>query len=109
MILSLSLRIIVDLLFICVLKPITTDIRPCKSEIHACAWMDPEMYLNQPFLQRSPLFTRVNELIKNLLDENFENTKENKSSNKKPYLSSIELPQSKFGTSRETFYSIGFR
>ena len=52
-----------DLFFICVLKPKSSTITHQPSEIVACEWHEPSVYLEQPFFKQNPIYSKINELI----------------------------------------------
>ena len=52
-----------DMFFVCLLKPKTFDIKIQESEIFACEWIDVETYVNQDFFLKSPLLSRMNDVV----------------------------------------------
>lgn len=52
-----------DMFFVCLLTPTTFDIKKQESEIFACEWIDVESYLNQEFFLKSPLLSKMNEVV----------------------------------------------
>lgn len=57
-----------DLFFICLLKPKTTTIKMQAAEISACEWVDTDLFLNQKFFLKSPIFTLVNARVREVVD-----------------------------------------
>lgn len=57
-----------DLFFVCLLKPKNTTITMQPAEIAACEWVDAEVYLQQAFFKKSPIFNVVNNQIRQVLN-----------------------------------------
>lgn len=53
-----------DLFFICLLRPKTTLIQMQLAEIAACEWIDADQFLSQKFFMSSPIFSVVNQRIR---------------------------------------------
>lgn len=53
-----------DLFFICLLKPKSLDIHAQAAEIAACEWINADVYLNQKFYLKSPIFAQVHEQLR---------------------------------------------
>ena len=56
-----------DLFFVCLLKPKNTTITMQPAEIAACEWVDAEVYLQQGFFKKSPIFGVVNQQIRQVV------------------------------------------
>lgn len=53
-----------DMFFVCVLRPTTSEITVQEAELVAADWCSPETLFNQPFFERSPFYSVVNQLIR---------------------------------------------
>jgi ADP-ribose pyrophosphatase YjhB (NUDIX family) len=58
-----------DLFFVCLLKPLSTEITKQESEIAACEWIDFDKYMNQSVFMLSPLHTKLNTFIKLIAED----------------------------------------
>jgi 8-oxo-dGTP pyrophosphatase MutT (NUDIX family) len=58
-----------DLFFVCILEPTSTEITPQASEIVACEWLEPSAYFNQEFFSKSELFSKLNNIIKDAVND----------------------------------------
>jgi ADP-ribose pyrophosphatase YjhB (NUDIX family) len=56
-----------DLVFLCLLKPTTTEIKIQEEELHLCEWKDIDEFVNQPILKKSPLNWEINKAIMRLV------------------------------------------
>jgi ADP-ribose pyrophosphatase YjhB (NUDIX family) len=56
-----------DLFFVCLMRPTSTKITIQESEIADCQWMDFEEYSQQALFQKSPLYAKLNEHIKDVV------------------------------------------
>jgi 8-oxo-dGTP pyrophosphatase MutT (NUDIX family) len=71
-----------DLLFVCLLKPLTSAIVKQDSEISACQWIELDKYMNQDLFISSPIYSELNLLIDKVAkDKKFDD-----------YLGNITLP-----------------
>ncbi|KOM46360.1 hypothetical protein LR48_Vigan07g006400 [Vigna angularis] len=78
-----------DLMFVCMLEPLSSDIQIQASEIEAAQWMPVEDYAAQPFVQEHEQFDFVAKICSSKLDGNytgFSNVPTCTSSGKKTYL-----------------------
>ena len=63
-----------DLLFVCLLKPLTSAIVKQESEIAACEWIELDKYVNQDLFLSSPIYSTLNMLIEEVVkDKTFDN------------------------------------
>lgn len=56
-----------DLFFVCLLHPKSTAITIQPSEISVCEWVDPEVYINQPFFKSSGIYGQINTHIRDIV------------------------------------------
>ncbi|XP_027940769.1 nudix hydrolase 2-like [Vigna unguiculata] len=78
-----------DLMFVCMVEPLSSDIQIQASEIEAAQWMPIEDYAAQPFVQEHENFDFVAKVCSSKLDGNytgFSNVLMSTSSGKKTYL-----------------------
>ncbi|TKY72272.1 Nudix hydrolase 2 [Spatholobus suberectus] len=60
-----------DLFFMCMLRPLSTDIQTQKLEIQNAQWMPFEEYVAQPFVQKSDLLKYINATCLAKIDEQY--------------------------------------
>lgn len=58
-----------DMFFVCLLTPKTFEIKKQESEIFACEWIDVETYVGQEFFLKSPVLSRMNEIVLDVVKE----------------------------------------
>lgn len=51
-----------DLFFICVLRPLTSDIKIDETEIQAAKWMPLPEFMEQPFVQEDRMFRKISDI-----------------------------------------------
>uniref|UniRef100_A0A7N0RJ12 Nudix hydrolase domain-containing protein n=1 Tax=Kalanchoe fedtschenkoi TaxID=63787 RepID=A0A7N0RJ12_KALFE len=54
-----------DLLFVCMLKPLSSEIQKQDTEIEAAKWMPLDEYVNQPFIQKHGQFKQIADICLN--------------------------------------------
>ena len=64
-----------DLFFVCILRPKSNAISHQPSEIVACEWHEPSVYLEQTFFKRNPLYSKINELIAETINGGIQSNK----------------------------------
>ncbi|CAK7355912.1 unnamed protein product [Dovyalis caffra] len=87
-----------DLFFVCMLRPLSTDIKKQDSEIKAAQWMPIEEYVAQPFNQKHESFKNVAEICMSKSKSNysgFSPVQTSSSSGKKSYSYFNELQPEK--------------
>ncbi|WCJ37361.1 hypothetical protein M5689_018508 [Euphorbia peplus] len=60
-----------DLFFVCMLRPLSLDIKKQDSEIEAAQWMPIEEYVNQPYNKQHQIFKSIAEICKTKVEENY--------------------------------------
>ena len=58
-----------DLFFVCLLKPLTTNIVKQESEIADCEWLTLEKYMSQEYLFASPVYSKLNYFIERIVKD----------------------------------------
>jgi 8-oxo-dGTP pyrophosphatase MutT (NUDIX family) len=58
-----------DMFFVCLLEPKTFVIKKQECEIFACEWIDLETYIGQEFFLKSPVLSRMNEIVADIVRE----------------------------------------
>lgn len=53
-----------DLFYVCLVEPLTSDIAIQEAEIVAASWCPPNTLWDQKFFQKSPLHSRINDIIR---------------------------------------------
>ncbi|KAL9691411.1 hypothetical protein QQ045_011833 [Rhodiola kirilowii] len=57
-----------DMFFVCMLKPLSSDIQKQDTEIEAAKWMSVDEYVNQPFVQTHGQFKQIADICLNKID-----------------------------------------
>ncbi|KAL0310796.1 UNVERIFIED_CONTAM: Nudix hydrolase 2 [Sesamum angustifolium] len=60
-----------DLFFVCMMQPLSSDIRPQEAEIEAAQWMPYEEYVAQPFVQKHELPRRIADICSAKKDKDY--------------------------------------
>ncbi|KAL0300905.1 UNVERIFIED_CONTAM: Nudix hydrolase 2 [Sesamum radiatum] len=60
-----------DLFFVCMMQPLSSDIRPQEAEIEAAQWMPYEEYVAQPFVQKYELPRRIADICSAKKDKDY--------------------------------------
>ncbi|KAL0321045.1 UNVERIFIED_CONTAM: Nudix hydrolase 2 [Sesamum radiatum] len=60
-----------DLFFVCMMQPLSSDIRPQEAEIEAAQWMPYEEYVAQPFVQKQELLRKIVDIFSAKKDKNY--------------------------------------